>query len=148
MGVEAGNELRRTAVGVVIAGVARGEQAVGLTDVARVEVCEARDELLFERLEAAAVRACVGELARVGRLHLRPRAGRRRPPLPVADDGLDVRQREARGLALADPPDTHERLGSVESVATLGSRDGPQEIELLVEVNGTHRLARLTCEIT
>src|SRR5436853_432761 len=56
--------------------------------------------------------------------------------LPVAQEALDVAQREAHLLQLLDPVHALDGVGAVEAVAAGRTSDGPEQAELLVEVHG------------
>ena len=104
----------------------------------------------FERLEPRDLRARLLELLRVDLAHAvhRGRGGARRAAvLDVLHDRLDVREAEAEVLELLDPADADERLRTVEPVAPLRASGRLQQVELLVEVDGAHRLAGLAREV-
>ena len=147
-GVEARDELGRMVLArVLIARDAGVEEARGVAGVAGVEVVEARGELGLERVEARELRSRVGETRAVGVAHQAHRTGRARRLFPRLHDRLNLREREAEILELADPPDADERVVSEEAIATLRSGMGTEEAELLVEVNRANRLPRRLGEI-
>src|SRR5258708_29613497 len=134
---------------VQVAAAARADEALGVAHGdARVEVVDARLDLVLELLEAALLLARLLELAGVDLAH--PLGGTRGAldALPLAHEGADVGETEAHLLQPPDPPDTHERFVGVEAIAALGPRRGREQAELLVEVDGAHRAARFLCKVT
>src|SRR5262249_51477855 len=61
--------------------------------------------------------------------------------LEIADEALDLGEREADRLQLDDPVDAIDRLGPVHAEPALGSRPRLQQPQLLVEVHRANRLA-------
>src|SRR5687767_7535241 len=111
MRAEPGHQLGYVRLAVVeLAAAARGEQLGWVANVTGVEVLEARLELVLERLKTAHLLARLLQLLLEGLAHLHHRARRRPLLLPFADAGLDVGQREAHLLQLADPANAEERL--------------------------------------
>jgi hypothetical protein len=120
---------------VQITRAACSEDTNGIAAVARVEVTEAVGELGLEGFEALDLAAGLFELGEVGFAHQAHRGGGRRLGLPLADDALDVGEREPELLQLGDPPDANEGVGTEEAVPPLrpGVRD--EQAEFFVEVD-------------
>jgi hypothetical protein len=136
LGSEPRDEVGGLGVAVVqITRAACSEDTNGVAAVARVEVTEAVGELGLEGLEALDLAAGLFELGEVGFAHQAHRGGGRRLGLPLADDALDVGEREPELLQLGDPPDANEGVGTEEAVPPLrpGVRD--EQPELFVEVD-------------
>lgn len=120
---------------VQVARAASCEHPDGIAAVASVEITKALGELGLEGPEALDLAAGLVELGDVGVAHQAHRRWRRRLGLPLADDGLDIGQRQPELLQLADPADPHQRVRTEEAVAPLRARVGREETELLVQVN-------------
>lgn len=127
---------------VQIARAAGSDDADGIAAVAGVEVTQALGELDFEGTEPLDLLARFVELGHVHFAHEAHRRRSRRLCLPLADDGLDVGEREAELLELADPPDANEGVGTKEPVTPLGASQRDEQPELFVQVDGADRLVR------
>jgi hypothetical protein len=65
----------------------------------------------------------------------------------VADEALDLAEREADGLQLDDPVDAIDGVLAVQPEPAVGPRLGLEETELFVEVHGTDGLTDRLCQL-
>src|SRR5690606_25822171 len=69
------------------------------------------------------------------RAHAGSRLGRRACALEIANETLDLGEREADRLQLDDPVDAVDGLGPIQTEAALGASARLEQSELLVEVH-------------
>jgi len=128
-------------VAVVIALAARGGRILVGAGLARVEVRHGLAEVVLDHLELhdllADLRLLLGEHRADPRGGLAP--GVR--VLEIADEALDLGEREADRLQLDDPVNAIDRVGPVHPEPALGPRSRLEQPQLLVEVHRANRLA-------
>src|SRR5690348_14980517 len=126
---------------MVAVGAGPDELARVTDGVTVVEVTNARFELVLERGEVSDLRPRLLQLLLVDGAHPAHRVGGRGRRLPGSHDLLDLREREAEIVELANPPYAVDGGLVVEAIAALGPSVRLEQANLFVVVDGADRLA-------
>src|SRR5690606_28897299 len=140
---QSGEQLGRLArlVAVVVARAALVGPEARRAVLAALEVLERLDQVVLDHLELGEAVADLPQLVLEDLAHPGRRGAAAVGALELADEALDLGQREADRLELGDPVDAVHRVRPEQAEAARGPAHRLEEAQLLVEVDRPDRLA-------